>query len=124
MAPRTYATIAKFKSTTNDPLGVPPALASIPMAQTTAVSTTEATDKSTLYLGDWSQLMYGIRSQVRVEVLRERYADNLQYGFLAYLRADVALAHPAAFGRLISIAAVPAGASVEEAEPPARAARR
>ena len=29
--------------------------------------------------------------------LRERYADSLQYGLLAYLRADIALAHPRAF---------------------------
>ena len=40
---------------------------------------------------------------MRIEVLRERYADNLQYGFLAYLRADVAVTHAASFGKLIGI---------------------
>jgi HK97 family phage major capsid protein len=114
MAPRTYATIGKLKNTLTDPLGVPPVLSGIPMEQTTAVSITESTDKSTLYLGDWTQLLLGIRTQVRVELLRERFVDNLQYGWVAYLRADVALAHPAAFGRLISIPAAPAALLAEE----------
>jgi HK97 family phage major capsid protein len=42
--------------------------------------------------------MVGIRTQLNIQFLRERYlADNLQYAFLAYLRADVQLAQPAAF---------------------------
>jgi HK97 family phage major capsid protein len=121
MAPRSYATIGKWKNTLNDPLTVPPVLVGIPLEQTTAVSITEGTapaDKSTLYLGDWTQLLLGIRLQVRIELLRERYVDSLQYGWVAYMRADTALAHPAAFGRLISIPAAPA---VMLAEEPAKA---
>jgi HK97 family phage major capsid protein len=121
MAPRTYATIGKFKNTLTDALAVPPVLAGIPMEQTTAVSITEATDKSSLYMGDWTQLLLGIRTQVRVELLRERFVENLQYGWVAYLRADVALAHPAAFGRLISIPAAPAALLAATAEEPAKA---
>jgi hypothetical protein len=40
----------------------------------------------------------GIRTDFRLRFLGERYlADNLQYAFLAYLRADVQLAQPTAF---------------------------
>jgi HK97 family phage major capsid protein len=106
MHPRTAGTLAKLKDTQTNPMGVPSMLEGIPMEATTAVSITEAPGTtSSLYLGQWNELMFGIRATVRVEVLRERYADYLQYGFLAYLRADVAVAHPASFGRLISIAA-------------------
>ena len=40
----------------------------------------------------------GVRSDFRLRFLGERYlADNLQYAFLAYLRADVQVAQPTAF---------------------------
>jgi hypothetical protein len=40
---------------------------------------------------------------LRIEFLRERYADNLQFGFLAYLRADVAVKHAASFCSIVGI---------------------
>jgi hypothetical protein len=49
-----------------------------------------------------------------VELLRERYADNLQFAWLAYMRADVAVAHTEAFGRLIAIPAATVQAAAEE----------
>ena len=39
----------------------------------------------------------GIRTQVQIEVLTERYADYGQVGFLAWWRGDVRVARPAAF---------------------------
>src|SRR5688572_1725037 len=41
--------------------------------------------------------MIGIRTSLRIEVLRELHAGNMQYGFLAHLRAAVRLAHPESF---------------------------
>ena len=42
--------------------------------------------------------MIGVRTDFNLRFLRERFvADNLQYAFLAYLRADVQLAQPTAF---------------------------
>ena len=42
--------------------------------------------------------MVGIRTDFNLRFLGERFlADNLQYAFLAYLRADVQLAQPTAF---------------------------
>jgi HK97 family phage major capsid protein len=54
-------------------------------------------------MGDFTELYLGVRSELRVEVLREKYADALQYGFLAWLRMDVAVAHAASFAKLIGI---------------------
>jgi HK97 family phage major capsid protein len=113
-APRTAAAYAKLKSTTNDPLGLPPVLNGIPQEMTTAVSITEGTAQSSLYLGDWTQMLLGIRTSLQVILLRERYADLMQFAWLCYLRADIAVAHAEAFGRLISIPATALAAAAEE----------
>lgn len=108
MHPRTASALAKLKAaTTNEPLPVPPLLAplakyvsaQIPITQTQG----SANNASSIIGGNFGELLVGTRAQLRIEVLRERYADNLQYGFLAYLRADVAVTHAASFGKLIGI---------------------
>jgi HK97 family phage major capsid protein len=62
-----------------------------------------ATDASAIVMGDFRELWLGIRLQLRIEVLKERYADNLQMGFLAWLRADIQLAHPESFAKITGI---------------------
>lgn len=100
-APRTSTSLAKLKeATTNAYLAPPPSM--LPMLTTKSVpinvTAGTSTDTSYVFTGDWSNLMVGIRTQLNVQFLRERFlADNLQYAFLAYLRADVQLAQPAAF---------------------------
>jgi HK97 family phage major capsid protein len=56
-----------------------------------------------LFVGDFSQLMVAFRSELRVEILKERYAEYLQYGFLGYLRADINVTHPEGFAMVIGI---------------------
>lgn len=67
---------------------------SVPITLTTGTST----DTSYLFTADWSNLLVGIRTGFSLRFLGERFlADNLQYAFLAYLRADMQLAQPSAF---------------------------
>ncbi len=61
------------------------------------------TNETTVYAGDFRQLVIGVRSDIRIEILKERFADNMQYGFIAHLRADVAAVHPNAFVRLTGV---------------------
>jgi HK97 family phage major capsid protein/HK97 family phage prohead protease len=105
MHPRTFQTYAKLKeSTTDAPLARPPVLEGIPFLQTTGLSITEAPGTaSRIIAGDFSRLMIGVRSSLRIEILRERYGEFLQYGFLAHLRADVAVEHPEAFTMVTGI---------------------
>lgn len=108
MHPRTRQTIAKLKDTTNQPLAIPPALVPIPQYVTTTVPTNQAQGTSgavcsPLVLGDFAQLIFGVRQELRIDIVRERFIDNLQYAFVAHLRADVALAHPESFCKLIGI---------------------
>jgi HK97 family phage major capsid protein len=96
MSPRSLATVAKLKeATTNAPLRKPDVLQDIPMMMTSSMDNYKA------ILGDFSRLIIGIRTSLRIEVLRELYAENLQYGFIAHLRADIAVEHPEAFCRMI-----------------------
>jgi len=108
MAPRTQAQIAKLADTTTQPLNPPAMVAAIPQMVTTTIPVNQVVGGSgavcsSIIAGDFSQLYVGIRTQMRIEVLKERYADYLQYGLLCYMRADVQLAHPASFAKLIGI---------------------
>jgi HK97 family phage major capsid protein/HK97 family phage prohead protease len=107
MAPRTWATIEKLKDTTGQPLQRPPALQGKPFLVTTALPINEthgtATNASRIITGDWSELLIGMRAELRIEVLRELFAGNLQFGFLAHMRLDIALAHPESFAMVTGI---------------------
>lgn len=99
--PRTRRAISGFKDSTGQPLRPPQALENLPAQATTIVPVNQvqgtATNASCILMGDFSQMIFGIRQELRIEVLRETFATNLQYAFLAHLRMDVAIAQPAAF---------------------------
>lgn len=101
MHPRTKRVISGFADTTGQPLMPPIALTDVKSYATTNLPITQtqgtASDASAIIVGDFTQLLLGVRQQLRIEVLRESFADKLQYGFLAHLRFDVALAQPEAF---------------------------
>lgn len=101
MHPRTRRTINKFSDTTGQPMRPPVALENIPMLTSTIVPINQvqgtANNASCVIMGDFSKLLIGVRTLLRIEVLRERFADNHQYAFVAHLRADVGVAQPAAF---------------------------
>jgi HK97 family phage major capsid protein len=61
------------------------------------------TNESTVIMGDFSRLLIGMRSQIRVELFREPFASSLQYALIAHLRADIAVDHPAAFSKITGI---------------------
>jgi HK97 family phage major capsid protein len=98
-APRSSTSLAKLKDTTGAYLAPPASM--LPMLATKNVPNNltvgTSTDCSEIYTGQWDQLMIGVRTELRIEVLRERFADNGQYAFLAWFRGDVQVAQPAAF---------------------------
>jgi HK97 family phage major capsid protein len=100
-APRTSTSLSKLReATTSAYLAPPPSMLPMLTTKTVPINLTvgTSTDTSEIYTADWSQLMVGIRTDFTLRFLGERYlADNLQYAFLAYLRADVQLAQPSAF---------------------------
>ncbi|MDH6265359.1 HK97 family phage major capsid protein [Rhizobium sp. SG_E_25_P2] len=99
MSPRDEGILAESVDGTGQPLRIPPAIENIPQLTTTSIPANlgTATNESFVIAGDWAKLIVGIRSSLRVEVLRERFADNHQYAFVAHLRADIAAEHEKAF---------------------------
>jgi len=96
LSPTNMGITMQFKeSTTNaymqKPAGLPP------------FYMTSSMDDDSAVLGDFTRLIIGIRTQLRIEVLRELYAANLQYGFVAYLRADIGVEAPQAFARITNL---------------------
>jgi HK97 family phage major capsid protein len=102
LAPRTALSLGLLRDTTNQYIAPPTYLDGITRLQTKQVpinlTVGTSTDCSEVYTADWSNLLVGIRTDFNLRFLGERYlADNLQYAFLAYLRADIQLAQPTAF---------------------------
>jgi len=91
MNPTQWRALQGLVDSTGQPLRAPAALEKLPQLTSTTMPANE------MILGDFSQLMIGVRSGLNIELLKERFADNHQYAFIAHLRADVQLAHPAAF---------------------------
>lgn len=107
-APRTKFKYAGLVDTTNQPLQAPAVIGAVPWLTTSAVPVAQtqgtSTDCSSIIAGDFSQLIIGMRQDVRLQVLNERFlADNGQIGFLASMRVDVQVEHPAAFAKLVGI---------------------
>lgn len=100
-APRTEVSLGKLKDTTNQYIRPPAMLENIPRLTTKQIPTNltvgTSTDCSEVYTGQWNMLGIGIRTGFRIQFLGERFADNGQVAFLAWLRADVQLFQPGAF---------------------------
>jgi len=105
--PRTARNLRKLKDTTGQPLQPLPAIRDLPLLASTSVPITQtqgtSTDCSTILMGDFTRALLGIRQELRIQVLNEVYMGNLQVGFLAHLRADVAFERADAFCRITGV---------------------
>lgn len=58
---------------------------------------------SEVYVGQWDRCWVGMRTELLMTPLTERYADLGQIAWVCWLRADVQLAQPAAFNVITGI---------------------
>lgn len=80
----------------NTPLSMPDEVAKLLKLWTTSAPLDGSTAKAVI--GDWSNLLWGIRQDISVRVLSEAYlGSNLQLAVLAYARCDFAAARPQGF---------------------------
>jgi HK97 family phage major capsid protein len=109
MHPRDAEILALLADSTGQPLRKPEAIASLPTLYSSQIATDVThgvnDDTSSAYVGDFRQMIVGVRPSlnVRFQILQERFSDNLQVGLLAWLRADVALAHPEHFAKVVGL---------------------
>lgn len=105
MHPREDGTLTGLVDTTGQPLQAPAKIAAIRQLVTTSVPTNGGvgTNESSIITGNFARFLIGLRSGLRIEMLKERYADNHQYAFIAHTRATFAAEHVAAFGHVTGI---------------------
>jgi HK97 family phage major capsid protein len=81
--------------------------------QSNAVKTDEIdggnTDVSRIFAGHWPDLYVGIRQEMEIELLREKFSATNQVAFLCSMRADVIPVRQGSFGMITGIR--PDGAS-------------
>lgn len=107
MSPRTEYEFAGLVDSQLRPLNPPDIMKTMPFFSTTSIVNTETqgtgTTCSRIIVGDYTDLLIGIRDDLRIEVTTERWADSFSTGFIAWLRADVQLEHPGSFAQIIGI---------------------
>jgi HK97 family phage major capsid protein len=108
MAPRSARAIYGFVDSTGQPLMPPPRVANVPVLVSTSVPINEVQGTSgavasSIFMGDFSEVLIGLRTSLQIQVLSERFAEVGQIGFIAWMRADVALARPGAIARIAGI---------------------
>ena len=94
MSPSDAFYFAGLVDSNGQPLNKPPIVSTLPL-----LDTTKAVDNEIL-VGDFSRLLIGIRQVMEVQILLERFAENLQIAFLCSLRADCAVEQPKSFCKL------------------------
>jgi HK97 family phage major capsid protein len=97
MSPSNFYALAKLKGQPDGQYLAEPHVVMPPMFMTTSLP------NSTAIVGNFNDLLFGFRAEMRVEVLREVFVGNFQQGFLTWLRWDVGLAHPASFVTITGI---------------------
>jgi HK97 family phage major capsid protein len=104
--PAVWKKMRKLKTgITNDntPLTMPAEIAALPKLWTTAAPLTGGTTAAGI-IGNWRDLIFGVRNQITVRVLSEAYmGDSLQIALLAYARVDFAATRPESFCTLEGI---------------------
>ena len=108
MHSRTKRAYESLVDTTEANRRIPPAaVTELPRLVTTQIPIDQtqgsASNASSIFLGNFSELVVGMRAELRVEVLKERYSENYQFGFLAHLRADIQCWHAESFARIVGV---------------------
>jgi HK97 family phage major capsid protein len=101
LAPRTARELATFKDTLGQYIKPPSVVADLPILPTNQVpvNLTQGTSSlaSDVFVGDWTKLTLGVRTDVTLTILNERYADYGQVGVLVWFRGDIAVNRAKAF---------------------------
>ncbi len=107
MHPRTARDIRKLKDSQGNPLLIPETVRDMRRVTSTQMPTDEtqgnSSDASSVIVARWPGVMVGLRSEFRLQVLNERYADFGQIAFLGWMRMDVQVEQAKQFARIQGI---------------------
>ena len=113
-APRTAGVLDRLADTTGQPMVPPPSFQTLKrlvsnQVPVTQVQGTSGAVASCAFLGDFSKLIVGMRTNLTIQISSEAgdasgsAFSNLQYWIRAHLRADIALTRPNQFVKVIGI---------------------
>jgi HK97 family phage major capsid protein len=100
MSPRTWGDLEGLTAQDGQPLMRPKALERMVFRPTNSIPNNlgATNDESISILGDFSELVLGVRMEAVVEALRlQTYASNLQIEFIGWTRVDFLVRRPASF---------------------------
>ena len=100
MSPRSWGTMETMASADGDPVALPRALERTAFRPTTSIPNNlgAGTNKSLIIMGDFSDLVMGVRMEASVEALRlQTFASNLQLEFVGWTRVDFMVRRPTSF---------------------------
>ncbi len=108
MSPRTLIDYSLIKNGEGSPLQKPDIIKNLTFLDSTKVPVNQVQGGSgavcsSIILGGFKNLVIGLRQNLEILVLKERYAEYGQIGFLATLRADICAYQSKAFCRIIGI---------------------
>jgi HK97 family phage major capsid protein len=107
MTPRSLVGFANQTDTTGQSLTRLQLLDGITFKTTTQIPNNltvgTSTDCSEIYLGDFSKLVFAMREQMSIQLLKETFATSGQVAFLCHVRADVAVLYPKAFAVITGV---------------------
>jgi HK97 family phage major capsid protein len=108
-SPKAWAEIQnQIDSTAGNPLLMPGNLMKLPIFTSPVISEVEtrgtnSTSCTSIYMADWSSMLIALLQDIEIEILKETFRASDSIGFLASMRADIVLQHPASFARLSGI---------------------
>jgi HK97 family phage major capsid protein len=112
--PSVAGTFERLKASTYAKYWTPPASVAalwpprtstaMPNTETAAAAAETGGALSSAFVGDFSNVVLGMRVELQVDVLKERYADQGQIGLVSYLRFCPRVVHPETFVRVTDIA--------------------
>lgn len=103
--PRDAGTLNGLTASDGQPLNAPRSVAEVPMLNSTSVPTDlgAGSDESLIVTGAFEHLLIGIREDVAIRMLTERYADTGELAFVVHFRGDVGVEHAEAFAKVSGI---------------------
>jgi HK97 family phage major capsid protein len=108
-SPRTAGALAKLEDTTGQPLRMPKLVEDLRHRTSTRIPNDlvqgTASNASAAFLGDFSQVAYGVRNEITLEVSRDagESFERARVLVRAYLRADVNTLRPKHLCRIVGI---------------------
>lgn len=99
MSPRTWGTLASLQATDGQPIMRPRALENMAYRPTNSIPNNLGSGThSSIIMGDFSDLVLGVRMEASVEALRlQTFAESLTLEFVGWTRVDFMVRRPSSF---------------------------